>query len=382
MSVDHRTHGVLVASRSKQVSIMSNRKSFSVPPRMRRAVAILPLVVTLGWLGIAPVVQAAPKTDVITLVNGDRITGEIKDLAYGQLKLKTDYLGTIYIQWNKIASIETQQILQLELADGQRLFGSIADPGPGDAILRLTTSGAEGAPVEVPTMQVVRAAPLKERAWYDRLDGSFSVGYSYTQSSAVEQFNLAASVGSRDRKRKWRVEAESQITTQFEGPNTQRATVTGTIERFRRNARFVQYTGELTHNQGLGLDLRTLVGVGYGRYLYQREGVEWKAAAGVTLQNEQRIDGQSIQSSEASFNTEARLFRLDRPKRDIVASLTILPSLTESSRVRGEASLKARQEFIDDLFLELSLYNSYDSDPPLGADSNDWGLVTSLGFTF
>ena len=361
---------------------MSNGKKILRLLRMSQAVAVLPLVVVLGWLGIAPGVQAAPKTDVIILVNGDRITGEIKDLAYGQLKLKTDYIGTIYVQWNKIASIQTQQILQLELADGQRYFGRIPDPGPGDAILRLTMSKAEVAPVEVRMTDVVRAAPLKERAWYDRLDGSFSAGYSYTQSSAVEQFNLAASVGSRNRKRKWRVEAESQITTQAQGSNTQRATATGTIERFRRNARFVQYTGELTHNQGLGLDLRTLVGVGYGWYLYQREGVEWKAVAGITLQNERRSDGRSIQSSEASFNTEARLFRLDRPKRDILASITLLPSLTESGRVRGEASLRARQEFIDDLFLELSLYNSYDSDPPVGADTNDWGLVTSIGFTF
>jgi len=361
---------------------MSNGKKILRLLRMSQAVAVLPLVVVLGWLGIAPGVQAAPKTDVIILVNGDRITGEIKDLAYGQLKLKTDYIGTIYVQWNKIASIQTQQILQLELADGQRYFGRIPDPGPGDAILRLTMSKAEVAPVEVRMTDVVRAAPLKERAWYDRLDGSFSAGYSYTQSSSVEQFNFAADVGSRARERKWRVSSEAQVTNQVAGPSTQRATVNGTIERLRQKGRFVQYTGELAHNQGLGLDLRTLVGVGYGRYLNQREDFEWKAVAGVTLQNEIRVDGGSLQSSEASFSTEARLYRLDHPKRDISASITVLPSLTESGRVRGEASLRARQEFIEDMFLELSLYESYDSDPPQGADTNDWGVVTSLGFTF
>lgn len=352
-------------------------------PWVSRAAVSLALLIAFGRPGVADEAPApSRRTDVITLVNGDRITGDIKELAYGQLKLKTDYVGTLYIQWNKIASIETKQILQLELADGRRYFGRIPDPGPGDAVLRVTMSETGADPIEIRNMDVVRAWPLKERVWYDRLEGSFSVGYSYARSSAVEQFNLAASVGSRARLRKWRIESEAQVTNQVTGPSTQRATVTGTVERFRQNARFIQYNGEVTHNQGLGLDLRTLAGIGYGRYLYQREDLEWKAVAGITLQNEIRSDGRSVQSSEASFNTEARLFRLDHPKRDISASITILPSLTESGRVRGEASLRARQEFIEDMFLELSLYESYDSDPPQGANSNDWGVVTSLGFTF
>ena len=46
----------------------------------------------------------AAKTDVIVLINGDHITGEVKDLSYGQLKFKTDHMGTIYIEWDKIVS--------------------------------------------------------------------------------------------------------------------------------------------------------------------------------------------------------------------------------------------------------------------------------------
>jgi len=362
---------------------MSTHKGFhGATQRPLRQLATSLLALVLGLTGVTFQALAAERTDIVRLVNGDRITGDIKELAYGQLKLRTDYIGTIYIQWNKIAAIQTQKVLQLELADGRRHYGRIEDPGPGDSVLRVTQAEAESTPVEIRTSDVVRAWPLKQRVWYDRLEGSFSIGYSYTQSSSVEQFNFAADVGSRARERKWRVSSEAQVTNQAAGQNTQRATVNGTIERLRQKGRFVQYTGELTHNQGLGLDLRTLVGVGYGRYLYQREDFEWKAVAGVTLQNEIRIDGGSLQSSEASFSTEARLYRLDHPKRDISASITVLPSLTESGRVRGEASLRARQEFIEDMFLELSLYESYDSDPPQGADTNDWGVVTSLGFTF
>ena len=40
------------------------------------------------------------KTDVITLKNGDKITGELKELQTGLLELSTDNMSTIYIEWD------------------------------------------------------------------------------------------------------------------------------------------------------------------------------------------------------------------------------------------------------------------------------------------
>ncbi len=46
---------------------------------------------------------AGPKTDIIELLNGDRITCEIQKLERGKLTVKTDGLGTISIEWNDVA---------------------------------------------------------------------------------------------------------------------------------------------------------------------------------------------------------------------------------------------------------------------------------------
>ena len=40
-------------------------------------------------------IVAAPKTDVVVLVNGDRITGEVKQLERGILTYGTDFMGTL-----------------------------------------------------------------------------------------------------------------------------------------------------------------------------------------------------------------------------------------------------------------------------------------------
>jgi hypothetical protein len=59
-----------------------------------RCLVIL-LAVTAGLL--APT-AFADKTDVVVLLNGDHLTGEVKGLSYGQLRFTTDNMGTVYIE--------------------------------------------------------------------------------------------------------------------------------------------------------------------------------------------------------------------------------------------------------------------------------------------
>jgi hypothetical protein len=63
--------------------------------------------------------------------------------------------------------------------------------------------------------------------------------------------------------------------------------------------------------------------------------------------------------------------------------------LSDTGRVRGELDIKLKWEMIEDLFWELSFYDSYDSRPPIpmeiGAEKpvkNDYGIVTSIGYNF
>ena len=62
----------------------------------------------------------AQKTDVIVLINGDRITGEIKSYSAGRLVVDTDGAGDVSIKWNKIASITSDKEFEIE-THGRRL---------------------------------------------------------------------------------------------------------------------------------------------------------------------------------------------------------------------------------------------------------------------
>ena len=74
-------------------------------------------------LSFAGTVLAAPKTDILVFQNGDRLTGEVKGLERGKLSFKTDATGTIQVEWDKVASLQSGQYLQVELTSGLRYAG-------------------------------------------------------------------------------------------------------------------------------------------------------------------------------------------------------------------------------------------------------------------
>ncbi len=70
----------------------------------RRQGLLLILTVAILVLFITIPLHAGPKTDTVVLVNGDRITGEIRSLDRGRLTFHTDIMKTIYIDMGQCCS--------------------------------------------------------------------------------------------------------------------------------------------------------------------------------------------------------------------------------------------------------------------------------------
>ena len=354
------------------------------PVRIEASAIARPLAFALLAYQLAVPALAAEKTDVLVLINGDKITGEIEEMSYGQLTYKTDHIGTLYVKWDKVVSLTTTQVLQIELADGRRFFGQAPLTASTKAALRLIiTSEGVSTPIEIAMSDIVRVATTDEgKPFFKRLDGSISAGYSFTRANSAGVANLSWDVGSRDRIRRWDVAFDGQVNSQSSAPTSQRAALIFSVERFMADRYYYESALQFSRNEELGLDLRSLIGATYGRYLVQQSGREWRAGAGLAASREIDTAGEKRSNLEAQFTTSFRLFRLDFPKTNVIAVLTLLPSLNEWGRLRGEGVIKARHEFLHDLFLELALHDSYDNMPAEGAKSNDWSLTTSFGYSF
>jgi hypothetical protein len=229
----------------------------------------------------------------------------------------------------------------------------------------------------------VRAEPIEGGNFIDRLDGYVSAGLDYTKTNNRSSMDFSGGLSSRTRIREWSVDGSVNLTDDDAGETSERYKLEGAVRRFMQHRDFYTGFGSLDRNSELDLNLRTLVGGGYGRYFVQTNLAEWVGGLGLAYSHENYTGGERFNSLEAVLTTSFSIFRYDFPETDIGGALTLLPSLTQSGRVRAEGDLRAKYEFVDDLYFEFKVYGSYDSEPPSeDTEQSDYGVVTSLGYSF
>ncbi|NJD31059.1 MAG: DUF481 domain-containing protein [Gammaproteobacteria bacterium] len=346
--------------------------------RSRAAAASLLLAALLCPFGL---LHAAPKTDVVVLQNGDRLTGEIKGLDKGKLELSTDSAGTVYIEWDKVASVTTNQYLNVETSRGARYFGKVP-PGDRDGTMQLRIEGEPQGQTLVLT-DVVRVKPIDQGSLIKRLDGYVTVGFDYTKADNQTEFNFSGGVSSRDEIREWTLDGAMTLNSQSGARTTSMYDVTLATKRFLQDRWFLGSFASVQGNDELGLNIREIVGAGPGRYFVQNLHHEWYGIAGLAASRENFQDEPTRNSLEAVLATQYSFFQYDTPKRNLDAGLALFPSLTEAGRLRAELDLDARYELVSDLFFNVTVYGSYDSKAVDAAQSkSDYGVVTSLGYSF
>lgn len=317
--------------------------------------------------------------DIVTMLNGDRLSGELKSLERGRLRFDSSATGTIPIEWDEVATLISHQSVQVETEAGARYLGRIV-AAPRDAMIVVDT--AEGS-VELDMMNVVLMQPIKERR-IDRIDAGITFGYSFAKSNEVQQLNLGFDASTRSEKRIVRLETDVIISDSDTDESNQRKRLDFEYTRLLPRRWGAGAVVRIDRNDELGVDLRTSVGAGAGRYLIQSNSMSLLFSGGVQFSRENVSAGVSDEESVEGFaGVNWDWFRYDSPELDLSSSLLVIPNLSDTGRVRAEFDMRLRWELISDLFWQVSFYNSFDSDPiDPGAEKNDYGVITSLGYSF
>jgi len=340
-------------------------------PKLR----VVLLAVPLFARGTAALAQ---KTDVVVLINGDRVTGEIKSYDAGRLTVDTSHSSWIKVKWSLIESISSDKQFDVETIDGVHHYGALSpsDP-PGELTI---VSGPQT--VTVGFFDVFGLAPVYQTFWR-RWEGSLDVGFNYTQSSDLTQFNL--DFEGTFRRRHWQLTAEltSFFSRQNDVTGAERGSVSFRYDRFLGRRWILEAGLGLDRNIQLGLKLREFVGAGAGRYLVQTNQAKLIAYAGLTGNHEIPVDGEDTNSLEGVVGSRYSYFMYDFPKLTLGADLQVFPSFTISGRVRLEAAASVKREIVSDFYLAISIFDSFDSkDPSTGQSANDWGPTLSIGWQF
>lgn len=347
---------------------------------LRRMGAVRAAVLMLLGFWLSTPVFGSGKTDLIYLRNGDRITGEIKEMRQAQMRLKTDPMGDVWIKWEDVERIQSDKWIQIELQDGQKFFGRLPLSEEKN-VLSVETLKGETA---VSMAAVVRAKPIKiDKTFWERLESNLKVGFNYTKASRVGTLNVSAD--STYRAEKYQVNAgfNSTVTRTSPGNDSQQGDLNGTLIWYRPNRWFRWGAAGLQRNDELGIDLRTIVSAGLGRFAWQTQKTELYLAAGLAGNREWTVDSAKELNLEGALIFDWTFFRLYTPKSHIKTTAQLYPGISESDRIRGDLLIELRQEFVADLFWDLTFRFNYDSRPPQGAQAKeDFTIVTSLGYNF
>lgn len=343
----------------------------TAPNRARVITAVL-LLLACPALALA----SHGKVDRIEQQNGDLLTCEVLSLVRGVIKAKTDAMGTVTIEWNKIVRLTSPALFEVELASGAIYYGALAAPAAG----KLRVSGAP-AGIDFDLIDVVRLTPIDQKFWH-QLDGSVDVGFTFTQADQRSQWTFNGMVSRTTRNYMTTINANTLLTIDDQNSRQNRNTISAAVQRQLGNRWFAAVFGQADHNEELNLDLRGLAGAGFGRVLVQTNRVLLSPYAGLTYTQE-RYTGESVQNrAEAALGVRLDWFTFGDYKTDLVFQEQTYVDVKDASRVRVELNTSFKQEIVKDLYWSMNLLESFNAAPPAGNKKNDLTLSMSLGWSF
>jgi putative salt-induced outer membrane protein YdiY len=333
---------------------------------------------------LTPMLVARPKVDVLVMKNGDRITCEIRKLEQGQLQIKTSYtIGTIPVDWTEVERIESKQYFRLEMSRGERHTGTIEMiPKPEEEMreLRITEAGVE---TEVPQRAVVVIDQL-ERTFWSNLSGSVDAGFGFTRNNSTASLDLNAALNYKSERRYVNNSFSTTVKRQTSGADTNRNNFTSVFKNQLRGRYFANTFVDFLQSDEQKLDLRTTLGGGLGRYLILSNRTEFLILGGAVYTRENFTD--SVELSEAQSNAEGMagatfsFFRFDSSEFRITT--LAFPSFTVSGRVRVNSDATLKLDLWGDLYFNISMWENYDSKPPLNTSKIDYGISSTVGWKF
>lgn len=326
--------------------------------------------------------KTSSRTDIVWLKNGDRITCSVKELDRGKLRVITDHMGTVYIDWAHVRSIEAAKTFEVELESGEKYYGDLA-PGSDQNKLAVQTGDTSE---DLTLDKVVNVTEIR-RGFFKRLNGSIDFGFNFQKTNQDVNYSFTGEATHRTRRNQAELGYRSILSNRNDAPRAFRNVLDATYTHSLGTRWHVMGIGKLEQNDELGLDLRTNLGATMGRQIFQTNQSRLLVTGGLTTNREQYIlDPEPHDSLEAIIVTSYDFFIHGDLGADLSTNLSVFPSLTESGRYRLEFDAAYRHEIVVDFFVSFSGWYSYDSQAPVSVaesvSQDDYGIVTSLGWMF
>ena len=343
----------------------------------------IPVCVLL--LAIATSAFSGPKTDVVVLKNGDRLTCDIKGLSSGVLHISLDYaLGTISVEWSQVVRMESSRTFIFTTEDGSVHQGTLTTESPipsGPMTIKIVDANQT---VELEQSRVIAMEPTAEDFWR-RFSGTISSGLAYSKGNQATQYNFSSDTEYLRQRWLARMSLNSNLASSS-------GDTTSTRNQLRLSGRHLLpkphyfYGGVLSFLQSSeqGIRLQSSIGGGIGRFLKNTNSASISVIAGLGFQRtkyNQSIFPLAPQDvSSALISVDLNFFRFDKTNLSVVTD--IFPALSDPGRVYVTTNASYFVKLFGKLSWNVSSYANVDTRPPSQFSGSDYGTTSGLSLSF
>jgi Protein of unknown function, DUF481 len=326
------------------------------------------------------------KTDVIVMKNGDHITCEIKGLRSNTLYISVSYiLNTLSVDWSNVDHIESKQLFLVRTQDGTVYTGSLSTPETsGGRPLQIEMWETPDKKVTLEREQVVLMNETSSNFW-QRLNGHIGTGFTYSKGNDSTQYNLSSDVNYP--RERWSAEASysSNFTSNSGASTSTRNEVAFSAQRLLRWNNWY-YTGvtDFLQSSVQGIQLQSTFGGGIGRIIKNTGSTSLTLYGGFAWQrinyDEAVLPALTQRVTSGLIGSNLKLFRFDRTT--LTLNATFLPAISDPGRMHFNLSTSYYVKLWGKLDWNFTFYGNWDTKPPPGFSSSDYGTTSGLSLSF
>jgi hypothetical protein len=337
---------------------------------------------TLSVASVALLVVAVPRpalargtTDLVVLVNGNNINGEIMGLSRGKLDYKTDDAGRLSIEWLKVVRVTSTYTYEVETTSGVKRYSPLYPPdGDERGVVQLHDG------TRIPVAEIVSLVPI-DAGFFSRISAYFDLGYTLAKANNASTLNADGFVGYRGE----RMGTSVLFNLYVQATNRTPAATSATIQ-WLGDLYFGRWTATVgavaQENSELDLNLRLILLSGARYSAIQTNLMELLAGAGLAAIREQYTTGDPAWYLAAYVAGSWSMFRYDSPKLDLGLDVSAYPYLTDFGRVLLQGTIRVTYEIFMDFNAGLNFTDTYDSRPPEGGVNNDFNMSITFGWSY
>jgi hypothetical protein len=324
---------------------------------------------------------ARPRTDVIVMTNGDRLTCEIRGLEGGLLSVRLQYVtGTTTVDWSQVERVESNQLFVVENESGITYTGTLRTVvSPGDRPRRIEIINDDptlGAVLE--QSKVVQASQFGDTIWH-RFQGNLSTDLIYSKANSATQFNLSSDLTYRQERTTVELFYSAALSTSSGSATATRDQLDIRVSRLLRWSNWY-YAGDIgfLQSSSQGISSQVIYGGGIGHYFRRTGTARISLTGGLGAINNRYSERPTQNNVVALIAGDVNIFKFRNV--ELTVTPTLFPSLNDLGRLRFNLNAQYKVRIASGLWWNVTFYGNWDNRPPVGLIGSDFG--TSLGLTY